>query len=575
TAVGAALTAAGVGTALLDAYTSDSALFRRLERRVGRDWQQEVARTLEVVHKGQDPAHVPVLEYNYRGELLRWNDHRYVPDNLLSQTRFFDPRPELVIERHAVHYAYKLHDAGRVKFVLFPVRRSFPIRNRYLQDFVYLGRYNERPEVRESAWRMRLSLAPVRAGINVLDEKGEFVFGVLIDDAAPFRRRTRLWALALATAGGALLFWAYACALNAVVPPGLRREAAFFAPLLVVRVLMYVFRFPGSYLETELFSSRLMAVNELLPSLGDLTLNTSLAAAFFLRWLRKPFRGRFAAWAPAAILFLPPVLYAAFLEAFESVVSNARIYYDLTDLSQINVYTFALYYNAAAVLAVVSTLTKRLLTAARERQNWLWPAALVQGLTLLVVYSPYAALTYWLWLATLRFAVFGRSAADAAWILSVYALTTHYAAARARDRGLEERLLRLAARYSAPRDFVTEASLDEAVEGILTDVSLWFPDTVRRDEIVPKLVNNHLLGFVKGYDFRAFVFDSSGARLDPHYEHTPFAPEATPGGRTLSRFFRIYGQGRATGELYMGRIFVPRSRFGPLTVQIELHPKAA
>ncbi len=577
--LGALLTASGLGLACYDAFTPDRVLFRRLERQISRDWQADVARALASINRGREPENVAVLEYNYRGELLRWSDHRYVPDNILAQSRFFSSRPELLIERHLVHYAYKLHDAGTVKMALFPVRRSYPIRNRYLQDFVYLGRYNGHSVVREAAWRMRLSLAPVQAGVNVVDQDGEFVFAVLINDASPFRHRMRLWALAMMTLGGVLLFGVYHRWLTVVLPKGWRREAAFFAPLIVGRVAMYYFRFPGVYVETELFSSRLMALHELLPSLGDLTLNTVLFWALAVRVaeMRKPPLRARVYHVVAALVFIPLTL-VGFMEAFDVVVANSRIYYEFTDLSRLNVYSFLLYLNAAAVLAVIFGWGRRWVEGAREylgeRRTWMAPAVILQGLGMLVVYSPYACVVYWLWVATLTFASIDRGPGHVAWILSVYAATTHFAAARARDRGMESFLQQLAVRHSAPRDFVTEAGLDEAVEGILTDFSIWFPDTVRRDEIVPKIVNNHLLGYVKGYDFRVFVFDSSGSRMDNAYEYAPLAAVNPVGARTLSRYFRIYGQGRAGGEMYAGRVFVPKSRYGPLSLQIELHPKA-
>ena len=568
----------GLGLALYDALTPDRVLFRRLEREISRDWQSDVARALDAVNHGREPENVPLLEYNYRGELLRWSDHRYVPDNILARSRFFSSRPELLIERHLVHYAYKLHDAGTVKMALFPVRRSYPIRNRYLKDYVYLGRYNGHSAVQAAAWRMRLSLAPVQAGVNVVDESGEFVFGVLINDATAFRARTRTWALALMVLGGALIFGVYARWLATVLPKGPWREAAFFAPLLAVRTAMYVFRFPGGYIETELFSSRLMALHELLPSLGDLTLNMALLFAFAVRLAGTRGAVVGSAYHLAAALILIPSAFVGFLEAFDFAVSNSRVYYEFTDLSRLNAYSFLLYFNAAAVLVAFSGMGRRWATGALnylgERRLWALPAAIAQGLAMLALYSPYACLVYWLWAGTLAFASMRRGPGHVAWILSVYAAMTHFAAARARDGGMESSLYQLAARHSAPRDFVTEAGLDEAVEGILTDVSIWFPDTVRRDEIVPKIVNNHLLGYVKGYDFRVFVFDSSAARIDNSYEYAPIATMGGTGARTLSRFFRIYGQERAAGEMYAGRLSVPKSRYGPLSLQIELHPKA-
>jgi signal transduction histidine kinase len=576
---GAALTALGIVLAAVDGLTSDKALFRRLERQISRDWQADVRRALDDLYRGREPAGVSVLEYNYRGDLLRWNDHRYVPENILAQTRFFSPRPELVIERNLVHYAVKLHDAGTVKFVLFPVRKSYPIRNQYLSDFVYLGRYNDATAVREAMWRMRLSLAPVQAGVNVVDEAGEFVFGVLIQDATPFRRAGRMWAVGLTAAGLALLFWGYARWVRAKVRPAWRRELAFFAPLILLRLAMYVFRFPAAYLETELFSSRLLALHELLPSLGDLTLNLTLAFAAAVRWRRYLPPPRASSWyLPAALAGLP-LLFAGYLAAFHAVVSNSRIYYEFTDLSHLNVYSFLLYYNAALASAVVFGVGKRwvdgaAMTLSGGRARWMAPAALLQGLGLLVAFSPYVCTTYWLWLLTLGRADARRGPVHVAWILSVYALTTHLAAALARDADMQDRLTRLAMRHSAPRDFATEAALDEVVESLLTDASLWFADTVRRDELVSKIINNHLLGYVKGYDFRAFLFDSLGRRLDQQYEHAPFAvAEGRTGGRTLSRFFRVYERDKL-GELYVGRVVVPKSRYGPLSLQIELHPKA-
>jgi hypothetical protein len=143
------------------------------------------------------------------------------------------------------------------------------------------------------------------------------------------------------------------------------------------------------------------------------------------------------------------------------------------------------------------------------------------------------------------------------------------------------------ARFSRQQDPFTEFYFDEVVENIRNDPSLMEPDsTLGPDanpyqELVNRIVNNHLANAIKHYDFRVFVFNAFNRRLDSQTDLNPFPllrnRALMEKGRSKSQYlYRIPSNKSFTREIYVGRfdLYASFPVFTKLYVQVELYPKS-
>ncbi|MBX3102241.1 MAG: HAMP domain-containing histidine kinase [Bacteroidetes bacterium] len=607
--------------ALTDVFTPTDALLDRVSQHTRRKLSHKVARLQEKLAAGELPGGAEVsdpicLLYDRRGQLVHWNSNRYVPTYTAVKTVLGKPgATALLSDHHRRYWAIGFAQDSLRGVCLLPLLVSSSIRNEYLADYVFLGKWSPRPG--QDFPRFHTTTDRRFSGIEVLSPEGAYLFTVQIPDTDYLRRDGRKWALfsfALALVLGAC----YALLLlQARWGRGWRATGVWLGALLLIRLAFHLLRFPGSWASLDVFSSQVLALNWLNPSLGDLTLNMLLlfltAYQLYLlvpqlrlaQWLQR--------WTPLSwyvynllYFILSLGLYLYFFYFFGRIVNNSKIYFEFSDLSRLDGYSYLVFLNIALflfalfllqyLLAGISLLLKYR-TQGRQLQ---WP---------LLVYFALFLCTAYLWLpgfswpegvifaawaisvhifrgqagGKLRFSLI-----QAATLFGLFAVITNFAVSRSLE---ESRLSKLShygqARFSRQQDPFTEFYFDEVVENIREDTSLREPDSTLEpgvnpyQELVNRIINNHLANAIKHYDFRVFVFNAFNRRLDSQTDQNPFPllrnRALMEKGKSHSKYlYRIPSNKSFTREIYVGRfdLYSATPMLGKLIIQVELYPKS-
>jgi two-component system, NtrC family, nitrogen regulation sensor histidine kinase NtrY len=222
---------------------------------------------------------------------------------------------------------------------IFPVKWDYFLENRYLNsEFAALkgaGKlYNVSPAVGSNA---------------VKDAHKKPVFSLVNTENKSIHRYDNfsivLWILGTLF----LFFYINAVAHNVYKDKGLLRAVLFIATVIIVYRLMTIFiPFPFDFKKLELFDSSIYASSMMLPSLGDLLLN-SLLLFWLVIFIKTHFISRTQlpykithrqTWILNAVISAILILSAFLLaDIVQSLVEDSQISFDVTDFSTLNIYT--------------------------------------------------------------------------------------------------------------------------------------------------------------------------------------------------------------------------------------------
>ncbi len=272
--------------------------------------------------------------------LTFWNSHEVEPNItdvnrkdgsvlVKYQNGFF------VLEKHTVI----VRSQKLITIALFPIKWDYFLENRYLNsEFAALkgaGKlYNVSASVKNNA---------------VKDVHGKPVFSLENTENKSIHRYDNfsivLWILGTLF----LFFYINAVANNIFKEKGLLRSVLFIASIIIIYRLITIFiPFPFDFKKLELFDSSIYASSAILPSLGDLLLNSLLIfwivifiKTHFLSRSQLPFKvSERQSWMLNGIISAILIL-AAFLLAdiVQSLVEDSQISFDVTDFFSLNIYT--------------------------------------------------------------------------------------------------------------------------------------------------------------------------------------------------------------------------------------------
>lgn len=611
----AALVLSGV-----ELFTQESDLLASIQENVN----EGLARRIETVR--QDPQatlykmatrqqDIIGLRTDLKGNLLYWNSNRFVPRSRTLAPFLRSGSAGLLHEAGKYYYCVPIKSDSTRLFFLIPLHLTSPIRNEYLQDYTYLGE-NASHLIRRASSRWGISKAPLEDGLNFYGPDKEFLFSLIVPDTDVFRHTRRVVIGILLLLSLILAAWGlhrYLCArLN-----GWTADGILVGTLLALRLLLLWLGLPGTMVHTGLFSSQVLAVNWLNPSLGDLTLNSLLLFLIVYRlYVRTP-QHRVAAWlqrfAPASwlsynVLHLLAsfLLFQFFFYWFSRIVQNSKIYFEFSDLSRLDSYSYLVFLNIALLvfsifllqylLAGITMLLKYRSTGP-HRQLWL---LLLLGLFMigvrllqpdednakLVVFAAYI-LSVNIFRshagARLRF-----NLVQAATLFGMFAVITNFAVSRSLE---QKRIATLSFyannHYSQRQDPVTSYYFDEVVQNIQADESIWEADTTAESsgdlyqDIIHKVINNHLMNNIKGYDFRVFLFNGYKRRLDNQAELNPYPiwrnqDLMIQASATKTNLIAVPYNRSFTREILVSRfdVYTNNPDYGKVTIQVELYPKS-
>lgn len=240
-----------------------------------------------------------------------------------------------VFEKHTLF----VRNQRLITIALFPIKWDYFLENRYLNsEFAALkgaGKlYNVSPAIKKNA---------------VKDVHNKAVFSLVNTENKSIHRYDNfsivLWILGTLF----LFFYINAVADNIYKEKGLLRSVLFLAVIVVAYRLITIFvPFPFDFAKLELFDSSIYASSKMLPSLGDLLLN-SLLIFWIVIFIKTHFIGRThlpfkiterQSWIVNAVISAILIL-AAFLLAdiVQSLVEDSQISFDVTDFFSLNIYT--------------------------------------------------------------------------------------------------------------------------------------------------------------------------------------------------------------------------------------------
>ena len=282
------------------------------------------------------------------------------------------------------------------------------------------------------------------------------------------------------------------------------------AIVLLGRIAMIVFKFPEVLYNTDLFSPRNYASSFLFNSLGDLLINACLVTTFSYLFFtlsrkRNPDANGRQYLLPALAIFL--VLSGIGIHLFiHGLVINSRISFDLSNLSELGIYT-ALAFFCIALLLVAFYL---FLSAALTFYNGFKPR-FKHVLSVLFISSIYVSITIW----------------------------------QLNIRKEEESRKLLAQKVDERQDHVAEYLFDEAAEKISADtqiVSAFNAVPIASELIRNRLTTTYLTGYLGKFDNSISVFDAAGLAVDSSDNSIPLSYYKQ---RTDS-----YGKATSSGKLF-------------------------
>jgi two-component system nitrogen regulation sensor histidine kinase NtrY len=606
--------------AMADAMVSNTEIIQQFGATVAQEFRAEVQRQEHAERDGRLPEpqerNVRLVYGRTSKKLLSWSSNAYVPRAEAIDPVLAAGKPLLLQEENVTSYALPFVSDTQVVVRLIPLRMSYPFQNEFLHDYLYLGQASEEDWALQLTSSRYFSLLPTRQGINYQDGLGQHLCSLRITEAAPLRRSQRLWVLALASVALLMGFAELRNWLRTRLTRSSTQELWFISALVLTRLGLLFLQLPGSYVPMELFSPRLLALDVLSPSLGDLLLNGMLISYVSFRLgrlydhptLARKWASYFVsgkdAWLVLHLLagIAAVLIYVFFVDLIGRVASDSTLYFQFTDLTRIDGYVLVLFGALALITAAIFYFLywlAGLITAIDDSTevawHWQWVGtAIAAALLVLISGHPEDALMYTFLkhgLLFLRRRYHGGLDFDLAaafLVVAGLASVTSLSLARADDRVLERQLVQSTQRYADPRDLITEYLFDEVSEHIAADASLWTTDSIfadsgriesPTDELVARVVDNHLDASFRGYAFTLFFFDASGRRLDhPSVERNPYVGltlQRMRSGATLSSKLFLVPDGRSfTGFGYIGRFTVLSPVYGRVYVQVELLPKA-
>ncbi|MCD4724294.1 MAG: GHKL domain-containing protein [Bacteroidales bacterium] len=266
----------------------------------------------------------------YHDTLVYWSDNS-VPLSEIFDTIYSNAQV-LSLPNGIFYYRDHLIGENRISG-LFLIKRIYPYQNIYLENRFH--RYFSAPPETSISFSEDL--------FNIHDREGNFLFSINPPENNPLGTFNTFFLLALY----ALVFLSLSASIfhlytefQFVLKRKLLFILAFSIDIIILRVLMFIFKFPAVLYESEIFSPETFAMSDYIPSLGDFFLNAlALLVISYVLFLtfnnpsRQKTRSVFRKNLSIFSLFLHIyIFYRLFLVVAESIVLDSS--YSL-NLSQI------------------------------------------------------------------------------------------------------------------------------------------------------------------------------------------------------------------------------------------------
>lgn len=599
--------------------TFPKSLKARIEKELQEDFLQRVheteARSLEYLAKfGEDEAlsdekGVVRLLLDSKCDLIRWTNSEQMPSARTLPDLCTFPNMRVLDDRNKVYYLMRHEAESHTLVTLVPIHISYKVENSFLPPYIFLGRYENDPNVQSRKTSFDVHYRQMPGTIKVSDEQGNFIFSLHVPDVEIFTYRYKSYVLG--TGVLALFVWLF------VLLKGVRgrrfkignwsiRQIWIAIPILLgLRILLFVLGLPNAYRPLELFSPAVLAIDNWSPSLGDLALNVGLMLVI-IRLIITEYRRKISrlfkwalqketlAWTVQCLTLTVCGLFTWwFFRLTDSIILNSTIYFEFSNLFELDFYSYIAFAILAAVLIGLQLILLELLRFSFHffrgpglLHKSLLSLAFLGGLSFLLFGFQTAylisvplvfVLSLLVFMRTKRTLVFKLDLLNFLILISIFSLLTTIGIAEGTYGRMEREMERLADRQSDDHDLITESLFERVVQEVEGESFLL--DYREAEGLGVHLRENFFETNFKGYEVRIFVYDKDFNLLD---RTTPSAPYLPPDSTfTLEQLGRstmtdnLYMVPHYTGlfeSIYIGKFDLLLRSLGNIRVLVELEP---
>lgn len=591
-----------------DFYKTDRYYFQTYENQINQKLQKTIEnceRTLNnlTLQKTKKPISIQetsflIVTYNKNYQITYWSDYFFIPSNELFKQNW--KKPFLYQEKEKYFYVIPKITEKEILLGLIPLAIRYPIKNEHLTSY-YFGD----PSEQKLYPGLEISKRKFQSGISYYGKNHEFLLSIRLQDAEPLRYPIKISVLVLWCLSFILLlsFWILKYPI-----PEWKSEFIFSIGIIIFRLLLIIWHFPYNYVQIPLFSSQILAINEWNPSLGDLSINFILIAFIIFRWYKWIINQKWKIIFPLPIILffhllmtlITYFLFQIFFSLFRLFIENSLVYFEFTDIFEINLYSGLLVFNQSLALLILYFIFDALVNLSiqlLESINFSWKYIVLYIfyiLFLIFLHSFWANSYdffdfYHLWtliffvglIYHLRLTTQQKFKNYYSSLLLVTALASimNLALSKSFEKSTYANLEKLTRNFSDPRDLVMEFTFNEFIENLKSDKSLLeIPRTVETASekikmIIHRLTTQYLIPNFKSYDFKIFVYDYNWNRLDSQPELKPFITESLE--KTLSDYLKFASNKRTFYEyVYLSKFSLFSEELGTLNFEIEFYPKA-
>ena len=546
---------------VFDQGRSEEGLLEAVQGNIQADFEACLAAAQNPELPRPDACHLCDLRYSASGRLSHWSNSTYLPPQDYIERIERISADRVITLQNRTYYQIRIRKQGITRVLLIPVYISYEVENEFLRPFIFMGRWSSVLSDEEQAYLRNVEVQPGETGngekgVQILDADGRPVLYLSQLPALPFRLPLRYGAIISFLLS--LVTFLVALRLYVIQHREQRYEVnlLLLGVTLAVRGLLYAIDFPGNYLDAQLFSPSILAFHFLAPSLGELTINiitftvviyvvyTHLLRISVL-WYRRLLRHRTWSWvAMGTNLVLSSVLLKLYIDVFEVITLNSKVDIEFSNIFETNLFSYLILLDVGMLLLallLVIFLLLRFNVIYWQQKGGKWPLGLMHlgllGLTNSLLHpSAWAASLVVVFTLLTCLVVIHRgpnrhilkqNLVSYLLLTFVISLLVTYNVVVGVRINLQYKAVQIAERVKSNQSTTAVLNYAKASRRIQTDISEiqakmeMASDT---EDFLDWLTENYLETNFKGFDIQAFLYDTTGAPLNPRLPRSEYGP---------------------------------------------------
>jgi signal transduction histidine kinase len=571
-------------------------------RRIARDFKNSR-------HLATDNSQVVRLVMDNNCRIVQWSNSELVPSSRILNDLCDFPNYRTLPDRNKLYYYFRHQIPGYVLVTLIPLQVTYKVENDFLPPYLFMGRYNHNRFVQNHIRDFHLDLRQVPGAIRIFDANENFVYSLTTPNPDIFSYGLRTRVLLLAFLGLILLsIGVYRrIKMKAVRLGSIRIPARILLVLglFVLRWLIFMFDLPGSYLQIDLFSPIVLAIDQFSPSLGDLILNVGLL--LLLIWVTiREFRRRISlfykwalqkgttAWAVQCVVLTVCGLFTWwFFNLVDSIVQHSTVNFQFGNIFELNAYSLLAFGVLGSILVGLQLILLEMLRFSFHffrgpgrlskillSLGWLSALSFILfGLKLsyLICVPVVFGLSLLIFIRTTRTLVFKLDLLNFLLVIFIFSLLTTIGLEKGNSARERVEMGQVATRQSDDHDLITESLFDRVVGEV--EAESFLLDYSQMDGLAQRLKERFFNSNFKGYEVRIFLYNDSLQLQDKTGDYRPYLyPDSDPSldqmGRatmTDSLYIVKYYEGLFE-SIYVGKFHLLLRSLGNILIWVELLP---